>query len=38
MVGGTAVNTKRKGFYFNSLRGFNLNNMAFGFRYLLKKK
>ena len=38
MVGSPAVNTKRKGFYFNSLRGFNLNNMAFGFRYLLKKK
>ena len=39
MVGGTAVNTKRKGFNFNSgLSGFNLNNVAFGFRYLLKKK
>jgi hypothetical protein len=39
MVGGTAVNTKRKGFNFNSgLRGFNLNNVAFGFSYLLKKK
>lgn len=40
MVGGTAVNIKRKGFNFNSgLRGFNfINNVAFGFRYLLKKK
>ena len=37
-VGSSAVNTKRKGFYFNALRGFNLNNMAFGIRYLLKKK
>ena len=39
MVGGTAVNTKRKGFNFNSgLSGFNLNNVAFRFKYLLKKK
>ena len=38
MVGSTAVNTKSKGFYFNSLRGFNLNNVSFGFSYLLKKK
>jgi hypothetical protein len=39
MVGGTAVNTKRKGFNFNSgLSEFNLNFVVFGFKYLLKKK